>query len=245
MEIFSADDRKLICIKSSVERNLNIIPSILSAHAFGCDTVPSMFGIGKKKVVAAIKKQPLLQFSNENASEEEYIKEAKMFVASCYGLFAISSSVNRSKLWKKRTEAAKLTSKPVQLKGLPPTDPVLELNIYRTRHQRMIWGSSLKTDPPPSDSRRKGWDEDKETKTLIPRMFPKGIKKAPDAVLKSTKCNCTTSQCKTNTCSCVKAQLSCSEFCGCKENGCLHKEKIVDDDEQNDEEDDYAIIEDL
>ena len=116
MEIFSADDRKLICIKSSVERNLNIIPSILSAHAFGCDTVPSMFGIGKKKVVAAIKKQPLLQFSNENASEEEYIKEAKMFVASCYGLLSISSSVNRSKLWKKRTEAAKLTSKPVQLK---------------------------------------------------------------------------------------------------------------------------------
>ena len=31
---------QFVCIKSSVERNMKIIPSLLSVHAFGCDTGP-------------------------------------------------------------------------------------------------------------------------------------------------------------------------------------------------------------
>ena len=135
-------------------------------------------------------------------------------------------------------EAAKLTSKPVQSKSLSPTDSVLELNIYRACHQRMIWGSSLEPDPPSDETRTKGCNEDKETKTLQPRMFPKGCKKAPDAVLKSTKCNCTSSQCKTNAFSCIKAKLPCSEFCGCQTSGYCNKQNIADEEDSEEEEED-------
>ena len=57
MESFSAD-KSLICFKSSVNRHQDIVPYILSAHAFGCDCVPSLFGVGKKTVIKALRKRP-------------------------------------------------------------------------------------------------------------------------------------------------------------------------------------------
>ena len=38
MESFGVE-KSLICIKSSMERNISLMPSLLSAHAFGCDTM--------------------------------------------------------------------------------------------------------------------------------------------------------------------------------------------------------------
>ena len=138
MESFGVE-KSLTCIKSSVERNVSLMPSLLSAHAFGCDSIPAMFGVGKKTVLKAIKKQPLLKFGEISTSKSEYICEAKKIVAECYGGKYESSSKNRKMLWEKRTGSAKLTSRPVSLKSLPPTDPVLELNIRRARRTRMIW----------------------------------------------------------------------------------------------------------
>ena len=42
-------------------------------------------------------------------------------------------------LWKKKTDAAKLSAKPPSLKSLPPTDEALTLNILRSHHQGMLW----------------------------------------------------------------------------------------------------------
>ena len=111
-----------------------------------------MFGIGKKTVLKAIQKQPLLLFGNVDTKEEDFISEAKKFVAACYGVNNESSSKNRKVIWERRTSFAKLTGQPVELRSLPPTDPVLELNIHRARHTRLIWGASLQPDPPLSDS---------------------------------------------------------------------------------------------
>jgi len=41
-------------------------------------------------------------------------------------------------LWTK-TDSAKLTAKPLELRRLPPTDAVLELNIRRAHFQAMMW----------------------------------------------------------------------------------------------------------
>ena len=60
MQSFNKDETSFVCIKSSVERNKSIMPSLSSAHSFACDTVPGMFGIGKKTVLKAIQKQPLI-----------------------------------------------------------------------------------------------------------------------------------------------------------------------------------------
>lgn len=61
MESFGSE-KSLICIRSSVQRNRSIMPSLLSAHAFGCDTVPSMSGIGKKTILKAVSTHPLTRY---------------------------------------------------------------------------------------------------------------------------------------------------------------------------------------
>ena len=47
MEVFISDN-VITCIKSSVDQHQDIICSLLSVHAFECDTVPSFFSVGKK-----------------------------------------------------------------------------------------------------------------------------------------------------------------------------------------------------
>ena len=243
MQSFNKDETSFVCIKSSVERNKSIMPSLSSAHSFACDTVPGMFGIGKKTVLKAIQKQPLLLFGDISTKEEDFISEAKKFVAACYGVDNESSSKNRKVIWERRTSCAKLTAQPVALKSLPPTDPVLELNIHRARYTRLIWGASLQPDPPLSDSLNKGWYQDPISKTMRPIMMPKGIKIAPDEVLKITRCSCNASHCRTSACSCSSASFSCSQFCGCIVNGCENKwneDQVVEegDHEDMDEEED-------
>ena len=49
MESFGVE-KSLTCIKPS-ECNVSLMQSLLSAHAFGCDTVPAMFGVGKKTML--------------------------------------------------------------------------------------------------------------------------------------------------------------------------------------------------
>ena len=61
MEGFSPG-KSLICIKQTVKRHEDLMPSLLSTHALsGSDTVPMMFGIGKKKVIDVSKKLPLVR----------------------------------------------------------------------------------------------------------------------------------------------------------------------------------------
>ena len=45
-------------------------------------------------------------------------------------------------------------------------------------------------------------------------MLPDGTDVAPEKVLQMTRCKCSSSQCKTNRCSCVKTGTNCSEFRG-------------------------------
>ena len=94
MEGFS-EEKSLISIKQTVHHHRDLIPSLLSTHALsGCDTVPMMFGIGKKKAMGASRKSPsLLQ---PNATNEQILSEAKRFMATCYGDKCESSSITGS-----------------------------------------------------------------------------------------------------------------------------------------------------
>ena len=90
------EGKSVISIKESVRKHVDVIPHILSMHALtGCDSVPMMFGIGKKKALCAIRKCPLLLLGDNTAEEEKYIKECKNFVAACYNGKHINSSDNR------------------------------------------------------------------------------------------------------------------------------------------------------
>ena len=143
-----------------------------------------MSGIGKKTVLKAVAKQPLTEFGKDETSEEDFIDEGKQFVATCFSRKSVSSLENHKLTWERRTAGAKLTSKHVALKYLPPTDPVLELNIKQARHTRMIWGSSPLPDPLSSNPCNPGWSENYTTETLHPMMIPSKLQLAPGIVLK-------------------------------------------------------------
>ena len=59
--------------------------------------------------------------------------------------------IRRYQLWKKKTNAAKISAKPPALRSLPPTDPVLELNIKRAHYQSILWHSCLDGEMPSLD----------------------------------------------------------------------------------------------
>ncbi|XP_066923101.1 uncharacterized protein [Clytia hemisphaerica] len=103
----------------------------------------------------------------------------------------------------------------------------------------------MEPDPPAGDPCKFGWTRDEQAKALNLLMLPTGTKYAPDAVLKSTRCNCKASQCKTNACSCAKAKMGCSEFCGCGDEGytneCNNKwnENQYESDDEDENEDEF------
>lgn len=57
----------------------------------------------------------------------------------------------RLTLWKRKTDGTKLSSKPPELKSLPPTTEALELNILRAHYQAMMWNNSITGSPPDKD----------------------------------------------------------------------------------------------
>ena len=55
------------------------------------------------------------------------------------------------------------------------------------------------------------------------------------------------SKCETLACSCARANIPCSEFCGCQQHGCSNKwngPQETDDEEESDEEEEHAEEED-
>ena len=121
----------------------------------------------------------------------------------------------RLTLWTKKTDSAKLSAKPPDLKSLPPTNEALELNILRAHFQAMMWNNCVNGCPPNEDPflvifksfeprmesqfsvlctsklfrifSKFGWEKDSETKTLRPVMLSEGVEMAPEEVLKSTR----------------------------------------------------------
>ena len=223
----SKGDRTFISIGLSKGEHENIMESLLNAHAVsGCDTVPQMYGIGKKTILGILRKHVRLSFLGDTeASLDSIISECCKFVAACYGVHNYTTmSDARFDLWNKKI----LSKSSPKLKSLPPTLEVLSENIKRAHLQAAIWRSSDSVDPPMIDPCDYGWYKDEENKSLMPVMFPVGAKPAPDNVLKLICCTCSSVEpCQTARCSCNKAQMSCSKFCLCfkedEDNTCYNK----------------------
>ena len=63
-------DTNLISIQKTVENHADIMPYLPACHILtGCDTVPQMFRIGKKKALAAGKQVPLEKFMQRDSTE--------------------------------------------------------------------------------------------------------------------------------------------------------------------------------
>ena len=93
------NETKIISINKTVGNHQDLIPSLISLHTLtGCDSVPSMYGIGKSKGIQAAKKIKLINIGNEQADIDNVIDEGKRFVAACYSRTDASSSQNRHSL---------------------------------------------------------------------------------------------------------------------------------------------------
>ena len=114
----------MVDINKTAKRNGEIVPSLIAAHALsGCDGVPKMFGIGKKKIVSVLQQGFHLQKLGDIQSEKtSIIEECSKFVAACYGFKGESNLTKaRFSLWVKRTKKKLTATKKVTTVRIPPT----------------------------------------------------------------------------------------------------------------------------
>ena len=81
MEDFNPD-KPLISIQRTIVRNRDLVPSLIPLHALtGCDTVPILYGIGKTKAFAVLKKHPLKYVGDASADIEDVKVEGRSLIA--------------------------------------------------------------------------------------------------------------------------------------------------------------------
>ena len=80
-------NNKPISIRLTAEKHKSLVSSLPAVHALsGCDTVPSMCGIGKTGAIKVVKENVhLLSLGNLTSPISEVVSEAKSFVSRCYG----------------------------------------------------------------------------------------------------------------------------------------------------------------
>ena len=81
MEAFSSN-RSMVDINKIAKRNAEIVPSPIAVHTLsGCDSVPKIFGIGKKEIASALQRK----LGDIQSKKTSVIEECSKFVAACYG----------------------------------------------------------------------------------------------------------------------------------------------------------------
>lgn len=251
----TSSSTKSISIRNTVDSlQEDVISNLLAAHALsGCDTVPQMFSIGKKKVIkvlmAGARNGTLLKCLGDldpDLSWEAIEQQCEKFVCLLYAQDTESTSLAdiRYKKWQDKAKANTMLSV-LSLKYLPPTMEALKLNIKRAHYQTAIWKNVRMIEPAgelnPEDH---GWDKDTANRCMVPTELPPDILLAPEYLLKVTYCGCSSENpCKTANCSCKKANVRCSDLCKCggtcEGNG---REESAADNSEEDNSDTESIL---
>ena len=139
--------RAFIDIAATVQKFKNIIPELLPTHALsGCDTVAMCHGIGKGRMLKAVKtgKCSLSLLGDVNANMKEITKQATAFLCMCYNNVPNEATMTeaRIKVWLSKT-GRKSASKVPKLCSLPPTIEAFQENVKRAHFQCAIWKTAL------------------------------------------------------------------------------------------------------
>ena len=132
----------------------------------------------------------------------EVLSHIETFVCAMYGIVGDSVDTIRYKL---------LCSKALHEMKLPPNQDCLVLHVHCVNYQARILKLVLTqiTDLP--DPSHHGWNIINDELSIKWMSLPT----PPPELLKMLKCNCKTTQRKTNQCSCKSANVSCNpDFCG-------------------------------
>ena len=146
----TSSSTKSISIRKTVESlREDVISNLLAAHALsGCDTVPQMFSIGKKKLITVLmsgsRNGTLLKCLGDLDSDlswEAIEHQCEKFVWLLYAQNKETTSLAeiRYKKWQDKAKANTMLSV-LSLKALPPTMEALKLNIKRAHYQAAIYG---------------------------------------------------------------------------------------------------------
>ena len=215
----------------------------LTVHALsGCDTVASCSGIGKNKALKALQNDDspnLGMLGNLSSNFEELYIMAVQFISQCYGTKPDSDdssmTPSRIKLWYRKVSSA--TSANPALQRLPPTDSSFRANVRRAHYQAALWRSCSSPDPPDHSPEGFGWHV-KLGLNMLPKLFDGTPAIAPESLLALIKCQCQaeTRRCNRGSCSCKKANMPCTKFCRCGDDGtrCERFQEVEREDQYED-----------
>ena len=193
-------------------------------HALsGCDTVACYYGIGKTTALKQLQSGHLLNMLGTRGNPiEEVVQQATSFISACYGQKNCKTmSETRIKVWLSKTSRA--SSSTPKLCTLPPTTEAFKENVKRAHRQTLIWQSIQTEYPDNLDVMEYGWVEDHQNKSLLPIILPNNVELAPKSILRLVKCGCQSSfPCSSRICSCCSANMKCTIFCDCYNQGCCN-----------------------
>ena len=236
--------KAIIDIEATVDRNRNVIRNLLAAHALtGCDTVASLFGIGKLTALKILRSGnhdlDLLGRSSDKSSFPLVQKQATQFILACYGKSKCTSLTDaRRHVWSEKVSKARASAPAIA--SLPPTDEAFKQNVLRAHFQLSVWLNALQRDPLPLQPTDYGWTKN-TCDDLEPTHVANEVQMVPEELLKLIKCSCKSQQpCRTNRCSCMNANMTCTVFCACNEN-CQNKSASNLDADDDDDDDDSDV----
>lgn len=125
--------------------------------------------------------------------------------------------------------------KQAQSERLPPTQEAHRQGIMRANYQALVWNLDTSPEPELPSPADFGWKLQGDQWVPVMTSLPPG----PEAVIELVKCGCAKSRCATNRCNCRKAQLNCTDLCGCSDSGepCENKQNEEIDDAEYESDD--------
>lgn len=185
---------------------------LLLFHALtGCDVCSSFHGIGKKTAWNVLNSMPHLHklfadlSQTPNYISSDQFDQIERFTILLYQRTSELTSVNDLR--------KQLFSQLRNIENVPPSKNALEQHVKRAVYQAgFIWGQTLTANPTVPSPEDWGWMRRERDSSLTP--YWTDLPEASKACRELIKCGCKTS-CIKRWCSCVKANLPCSQLCFC------------------------------
>ena len=191
---------------------------LITLHTIsGCDSVSSLYGIGKKKALDAMRAiddySHLDKFLNINSTPSDIEEAGEWLILKLYGAVRCESLDRLRYIKQARIAGQSSLSKTFNLASLPPTSGAAKYHSHRTYHAvQQCLGHELS----PLD-----WGWSLTDGQLSP--VTTDLEVAPEKVLKKASCGCKT-DCNKR-CKCRKENTPCSVMCSnCRGETCTNPE---------------------
>ena len=197
----------------------DILPTV---HALtGCDSVSSLYGIGKKSAMKVLEGDDCVAFetlSKIGSVARQFEDIARPYFSQLYDSKRQFVKYHGS-LNKLRT--AMSAKKEISLAKLPPCEDAFKFHMKRAAYQCKIWINADNANRVTDTLLESGWEE--HVTGLSPIYYESEM--AAD-LLSKLYCSCSSKKpCSSEDCSCKINSLSCIELCACSDGeNCFNKQ---------------------